>query len=219
MSSLALMRWLESTPDRYDAGMRLLTLGRVTRLHDAIADAAAEKPGDRVLEIGCGTGAVTARLAARGAAVTALDQNPEMMERARHRLETAAEPRTSVEWIERTASEIDALPAEHFDGVVASLSLSEMSGDERAFVLREARLRLRPGGRLVVGDEVRPHRALLRIVHAALRAPQALAAWLIAGSLSRPIPDLEGEMRDAGFEIERAEHFLLGGLALVVGRR
>ena len=38
MSSLALMRWLESSPDRYDAGMRWITLGRVTRLHEAIAE-------------------------------------------------------------------------------------------------------------------------------------------------------------------------------------
>ena len=27
MSSLALMRWLEGSPERYDAGMRLITFG------------------------------------------------------------------------------------------------------------------------------------------------------------------------------------------------
>ena len=59
MSSLALMRFLERAPERYDAGMRLLTLGRVARLHAAVAEAAAPAPGARVLEIGCGTGAVT----------------------------------------------------------------------------------------------------------------------------------------------------------------
>ena len=75
MSSLALMRWLESAPQRYDAGMRWLTLGRVSKLHDALAAAAAPAPGAAVLEIGCGTGAVTARLVARGAIVTALDQS------------------------------------------------------------------------------------------------------------------------------------------------
>ncbi len=82
MSSLALMRWLGSAPVRYDAGMRWLTLGRVARLHEALAEAAAPKPGARVLEIGCGTGAVTQRLVARGAEVTVLDQNPEMLELA-----------------------------------------------------------------------------------------------------------------------------------------
>ena len=40
MSSLALMRWLEESPERYDAGMRLLTLGRISKLHAAVAAAA-----------------------------------------------------------------------------------------------------------------------------------------------------------------------------------
>ena len=37
MSPLALMRWLESAPGRYDAGMRLLTLGCVDRVQDVLA--------------------------------------------------------------------------------------------------------------------------------------------------------------------------------------
>ena len=49
MSSLALMRWLESTPDRYDAGMRAVTLGRVDPLHEAVAAAAAPEPGRDVV--------------------------------------------------------------------------------------------------------------------------------------------------------------------------
>jgi demethylmenaquinone methyltransferase/2-methoxy-6-polyprenyl-1,4-benzoquinol methylase len=213
MSSLALMRWLESSPDRYDAGMRWITLGRVTRLHEAIAEAAA-RPGSRVLEIGCGTGAVTARLVARGAHVDALDQNPEMLERARSRLGTSeGEP---VTWIERTASEIDTLPSRSYDAVVASLSLSEMSGNERAFVLRDAATRLRPGGVLVVGDEVRPPGRGLRLLHVLLRAPQAAAGWLLAGSLSRPIRDLAGELQAAGFRVRSRERLLLGSLCVLV---
>ncbi len=213
MSSLALMRWLESAPARYDAGMRLLTLGRVGRIHALVAGAVDN--GDSVLEIGCGTGAVTARLVARGARVTALDQSPEMLERARARLADA--PAESVVWMERTASEIDALPEAGFDAVVASLSLSEMSAQERSFVLGEARRRLRSGGVLVVADEVRP-RGWRRGLHALLRAPQALLGWLLAGSLSRPIAGLVDEIRQAGFELIREDRFLLDSLAVVVAR-
>ena len=81
------MRWLESSPQRYDAGMRALTFGLVSALHAAVAEAAVRSPGDRVLEIGCGTGAVTQRLCARGARVTAIDQSPEMIEQAKARFE------------------------------------------------------------------------------------------------------------------------------------
>ncbi len=85
MSSLALMRFLESAPQRYDAGMRLLTLGRVSKLQGALTSAL--RPGaKRVLEIGCGTGALTERLVTRGVEVLALDQNPAMLEQARARL-------------------------------------------------------------------------------------------------------------------------------------
>jgi demethylmenaquinone methyltransferase/2-methoxy-6-polyprenyl-1,4-benzoquinol methylase len=213
MSSLALMRFLESAPERYDAGMRLLTLGRVGRLHDALAAAAAPAPGARVLEIGCGTGSLTALLAARGARVTALDQNPEMLERARARLRSAGE---AVTWLERTASEIDALPAAGFDAVVLSLSLSEMSTSERGFVLRESLRRLAAGGILAAGDEVRPRRRLQRLMRALFAAPQILLAWLAVGSTSRPLHDLRAEVQEAGFRVRSERRWLLGTLSVVV---
>lgn len=215
MSSLALMRWLEATPDRYDSGMRLITLGRVDRLHAALAEAALAH-GPTILEIGCGTGAVTARLVDRGARVTAVEQNPEMLERARSRL--AAAPGGAVTWLERTASEIEAVTDPGFDAVVASLCLSEMSASERSYVLRRARGALRAGGALVVGDEVWPERRWQRWLFALLRLPQALAGWLLAGSLSQPIARLGEEIREAGFEIARERRWLGGSLILIVAQ-
>jgi demethylmenaquinone methyltransferase/2-methoxy-6-polyprenyl-1,4-benzoquinol methylase len=217
MSSLALMRFLESAPARYDTGMRILTLGRVSRLHDTVARAAARSPGVRLLEIGCGTGAVTERLVARGAAVTALDQSPEMIEQGRARL--VAAPPGAVTWVERTASEIDALPEQSFDAVVVSLALSEMSAPERRFVLRQAARRLRPGGVLAAADEVRPRSLWKRALHLVLRGPQALLGWLLTGLVSRPIPDLAKEVRQAGFEVRGEERWLLGSLAAVIAER
>jgi ubiquinone/menaquinone biosynthesis C-methylase UbiE len=213
MSSLALMRWLESAPSRYDAGMRAITLGRVDALHDAVASAAVPVPGMPVLEIGCGTGSVTKRMAERGARVTAIEHNPEMLERARARIVSA-----NVDWLERTASEIDALPPAAFDAVVVSLCMSEMSTEERAFVLREARRRLSSSGRLVFADEVRPRTRGRALVVGVLRAPQAAIGWLVAGSLSRPLRDPDGEIRDAGFAITERREWLAGSLAMIVAR-
>jgi ubiquinone/menaquinone biosynthesis C-methylase UbiE len=217
VSSLALMRFLESAPARYDYGIRVLTLGAVSRLQDVLAEAAASSPGCRVLEIGCGTGAVTERLVARGARVTALDQNPAMLERAVARLAGSAPG--AVTWMERTASEIDGLAQEEFDAVVASLVLSEMSRGERRFVLREAARRLRVGGLLVVGDEVVPRSPWKRAVHKALRAPQALLGWLLADSVSRPLLDLAAEIREAGLRIQSERRWLLESLSVVVAER
>jgi demethylmenaquinone methyltransferase/2-methoxy-6-polyprenyl-1,4-benzoquinol methylase len=214
MSSLALMRWLEATPERYDAGMRVVTLGRVTALHEAVAAAATPVPEAEVLEIGCGTGAVTQRLLKRGAGVTALDQNPDMLEQARRRL---GEPSSGeVTWLERTAAEIDALPAGAFDAVVLSLSLSEMSGAERRYVLAQARARLRPGGRVVAADEVRSEGFARRAAQRAARAPQWLLGWLLAGSVSSPLADLRAELEAAGLVVQHEQRWLLGTLALFV---
>jgi len=210
------MRWLEGAPDRYDAGMRAITLGRVDALHDAVAAEAAPEPGARVLEVGCGTGAVTGRLLARGARVTALDQSPEMLDQARRRVaEVTPGGVGEPEWLERTASEIDALPPAAFDRVVFSLCLSEMSPDERRFVLARARERLRPGGRVVAADEVRAEGAG-RALQLAARAPQWLLGWLLAGTVSVPLADLRGELEAAGLQVRREQRWLAGTLALYV---
>ncbi len=217
MSSLALMRLLESAPARYDAGMRMLTLGNVAQIHAAVAEAAAHSPGLAVLEIGCGTGAVTEALVARGARVTAIDQNPEMLERARARLASALAG--AVNFAEKTGSEIDAFPDASFDAVAASLSFSEMSRRERSFILKQAMRLLRPGGILAVADEVVPRARAKRLMHAILRAPQALFGWLIVGSVSHPIDDLTGEIVAASFRLRAERRWMLESLALVIAER
>jgi SAM-dependent methyltransferase len=206
------MRWLEGTPARYDAGMRALTFGRVSLLHDAVAEAAAPRPGRRVLEVGCGTGSVTERLVARGARVTALDQAPAMLEQARRRLPDSAQ----VEWLERTASEIDGLPPGAFDAVVLCLCLSDMSPTERAFVLRASIDRLAVGGTLVVADEVRAPPGARRLLQRCWRVPQAGLGWLLTGSVSAPVEALEREVRAAGARVSSEHRWLLGTLSLVI---
>ena len=217
MSSLALMRWLEGSPERYDAGMRLITFGNVVKLHAAVAVAAVAKPGDRLLEIGCGTGAVTDRLLARGAHVTAIDQSAEMIEQAKRRVGSNADVR--IRWLEQTAAEIDGLPDASFDAIVLSLCLSDMSGSARAYVLRETVRLLVPGGRLVAADEVHAPKGWRRVGQLLWRVPQALLGWLIVGTVSQPIPDLSGEIRDAGLVLRSEQCWLMGSLALVIAER
>ncbi len=217
MSTLALMRLLESAPARYDVGMRVLTLGKVDQIRDRLVEAAVRWPGARVLEIGCGTGAVTKKLIARGARVTAVDQNADMVERARARL--AHSSPEAITFVERTASEIDAFPEGSFDAVVASLSLSEMSRRERAFVLKCAQRVLPPGGVIAIADEVRPRSFINRALLAVVRVPQAALGWLIVGSVSSPIPDLAAEVVAAGFVIRCERRWLFETLATVIAER
>ena len=57
------MRLLESAPGRYDVGIRFLSLGQIGRIYDRAAELVC---GREVLDLGCGTGTLTARLARRG---------------------------------------------------------------------------------------------------------------------------------------------------------
>ncbi|NOY55860.1 MAG: methyltransferase domain-containing protein [Actinobacteria bacterium] len=196
MSTYAFMRWLESTPSRYDRGMHLLSRGRMSRVYDRVAELAAG-PGLRVLDVGCGTGGVTLACAARGAEAVGLDRDAGMLEVA------AAKPAPadgSVEWVELGAAEIeDRFDPETFDSVVSCLAFSEMSPQERAYVLGIVHDRLRPGGRLVIADEVEPTGAGARLLYRLLRIPMTVATWLLTQKTTHPVHGLTDAVRQAGF--------------------
>ncbi len=59
------MKILESRPERYDLGMSLLTLGALTKIKQQIAE--HTHPGNRVLDLGCGTGTLAQMCIERGA--------------------------------------------------------------------------------------------------------------------------------------------------------
>ena len=156
--SYVYMKALKSAPERYERGMRILTLGRLERVRNDVA--ARLKPGDRVLDLGCGTGALAVRLARRGCQVTGVDISPAMLDQAAQRLreEGLAEQVTLRELGRR---ELDtAFPDAAFDAVVSTLLFSELSADEIDYALAECRRILRPGGQLLIADEVLPDSVL-----------------------------------------------------------
>jgi len=57
------MRILESTPKRYDRGIRILTFGKLDMAYDRMMSYVEE---DKVLDLGCGTGALALRAAKKG---------------------------------------------------------------------------------------------------------------------------------------------------------
>ncbi|MFE2374515.1 class I SAM-dependent methyltransferase [Streptomyces sp. NPDC059398] len=96
--------------------------------------------GDSVLDVGCGTGSVSAGAVARGARVTGVDAERTMVDAARVRVPAAA-------FREAVLPELPFTEAE-FDAVVANFVINHV-GDPKA-ALAEMRRVVRPGGRVAV---------------------------------------------------------------------
>jgi SAM-dependent methyltransferase len=108
-----------------------------------MCEAARIRPGQRVLDVACGTGALTQAVAERiapGGAVTGLDANPEMLLVARGK-------HAGIEWRHGRAEALPFADAS-FDAVVSQFGL--MFFDDRVAALREMRRVLRRDGRLAV---------------------------------------------------------------------
>lgn len=107
---------------------------------------AALKPGERVLDVACGTGVVT-RLAAQrvgsSGSIAGLDVNPGMLAVAR----SASPPNLAIDWYESSAESMP-LPDGAFDVALCQMGLQFIPNKLGA--LREIRRVLAPGGRLVL---------------------------------------------------------------------
>jgi len=118
------------------------------RALDVLAGLAAAGPGHRVVDVACGPGIVTCRLAAGGAAVVGVDLTPAMLRLAAGRAE-AAGCRASTAF---TLGRMDQLPFPDgsFDVVVNRYALHHAADPER--VAAELGRVAAPGGRLVIVD-------------------------------------------------------------------
>jgi ubiquinone/menaquinone biosynthesis C-methylase UbiE len=107
---------------------------------------AALRPGERVLDVACGTG-IVARLAAQqigsNGTVTGVDINPGMLAVAR----SNTPANMSIKWHEASAEDMP-LPDEAFDVALCQLSLQFMT--DKLAALEEMRRVLVPGGRLIL---------------------------------------------------------------------
>ena len=179
---------------------------------------AVVRPGDRVLDVCCGTGDLALAGLAEGGRVTAVDFSEPMLERARRKSH-------AIEWRQADAL---ALPFADgaFDAVTIGFGLRNVEDAARG--LRELRRVLRRGGRLGVLDVTQP-RGLLRhfyalwfdrlIPLAGRVIPGGAAYTYLPASVRRfpTAPALADAMRDAGFADVGYRRFAGGIVALHTG--
>jgi ubiquinone/menaquinone biosynthesis C-methylase UbiE len=215
MSTYVLMRILESAPRRYELGIRLLTLGRLDDAYDRLASRVER--GQRVLDIGCGTGALTLRAARRGAQVKGIDINPQMLEIADRRVRSAGLTQ-SVELVQQGVAELDGEEAQYYDAVMSGLVFSELSEDEVSYTLEEIGRILRPGGFVLIADEIKPRGHAKRLIQALIRAPLAALTYVITQQTTHPTSNLLEKLEAAGFAIISVHVNRLGSFGEIVAQ-
>jgi ubiquinone/menaquinone biosynthesis C-methylase UbiE len=162
---------------------------------DLIAEAALS-PGERIIDIACGTG-VVARLAATrvgsSGTVAALDPNPAMLSVARSIPSSGAE----IRWYQSAAESIP-LPANGFNVVLCQLGLQFLA--DKIAAIREMRRLLAPGGRILVSTP-RPNAFFDVLVNALARHVNNEAGGFVRMVFSLDDPDtIGGFFYEAGFD-------------------
>jgi ubiquinone/menaquinone biosynthesis C-methylase UbiE len=135
----------------YDVRLRLMFLGRIGAVRALPLDLAAIRPGERVLDVGCGTGELTLAASRRtgpGGSVYGIDAAPEMIEVARHKAERAGQ---AVHFLVEPVEALNFADGS-FDVVLSSFMMHHLPADLKRRALTEIRRVLRPGGRLVIVD-------------------------------------------------------------------
>lgn len=146
----------------YDPFVKLLG-GEAARR--TLIDQARLAAGHRVLEVGCGTGALTMMIKQGhpSVEVVGLDPDPKALARARRK---AARGDLSIQFDQGFAGELP-YPDRSFDRVFSALMFHHLPSDEKAHMLREARRVLKPAGEFHMLDFEAPEEPgfLARLLH------------------------------------------------------
>lgn len=174
-------RWYELTAAAMFAGRRRSIYDRLVELSNAV-------PGDRVLDVGCGPGYLSRRMARR----VGPDGYVEGIDPATEAVGYAI--RSAPANASFTVATAERLPhGDHtFDVVLSSLAVHHIDPDRRAVAFAEMRRVLRPGGRLLIVELRQPRGAFAR---------SFLGRFGGRGTHGDIAGDLPGLLTEAGFAV------------------
>jgi ubiquinone/menaquinone biosynthesis C-methylase UbiE len=180
----SLIRWAPY----YDLFTNVMTLGQASLLRKMTIEQARITAGDIVLDVGCGTGEITlrAKLEVKDGMVYGIDPAPEMIAVARKK---AARKKLDIDFRVGMIESL-AFPDSSIDVVTSSLMMHHLPEDLKVHGLGEVYRVLKPGGRLLIADFMRPTGAFINHIFIAFTRHRGLQTG---------IEDLEILLKAAGF--------------------
>ena len=187
----------------YDFLSNIMTLGQINRLRKMTIDLASLKPGEAILDVGCGTGAVTIpagqRVGVSGKAA-GIDPSPEMIDVARQK---AASKGLDIDLRIGVIEDLP-FPNDSFDVVTSSLMMHHLPDNLKVKGLAEIYRVLKPGGSLLIADLSSPKSS----------AKQRLFTSLaMHNGLEDGVEDLQEKLKAAGFQeisVLKQRFFIIG---------
>lgn len=144
----------------YDPVIALATREKVFRAN--LLEQAEIRSGDRILDLGCGTGTFTVMIKSRypAARVTGLDGDPDILVLARRKTKAAAVDVV----LDEGMSNSMPYSTDEFDTVFSSLFFHHLNSEEKLRTMKEVYRVLKPGGKFHVCDWGRPSNLFSRMM-------------------------------------------------------
>jgi trans-aconitate methyltransferase len=147
------------------------------------------RPGERILDLGCGDGVLTAKIAATGATVVAVDAAPDMVAAAKAKgLDAHVVPGQSLAF------------SREFDAVFSNAALHWMRPQEA--VLAGVARALKPGGRFVAEMGGHNNTAAIQVAFRAVLAKRGLEALDLSPWYFPSAEAYRAKLEAAGFRVE-----------------
>jgi len=118
----------------------------LTDIHERVIESLAPQPGDRWLDLACGTGAIAERASAAGAQVTGLDLAPVLIETAKERAE---EQGLDIDYV---VGDVEQLTFDDASFEKVSSTCGIMFAPDHEATAREIARVTAPGGRLALAN-------------------------------------------------------------------
>jgi len=212
------MKSLEKKAEKYDKGIKILTLGRLPKIQQYIVDNYLKKD-EILLDIGMGTGTFAILCAKKGLNVVGIDFSEKMLDIARKNIEKEDLTET-IKIIKMPVIELDEKFADNsFDKITAILIFSELYFKEQEFCLNQIFRILKENGEFILIDEVKPKIFWRKVLYFIIRIPLALITFIKAHVSTKSLENIEKRLENHSFIIIEEKLYLLDSFKIIRSKK